>query len=130
MESLVKDVVKDSSGTENGGIGLVDEHGEVVDDTAGVTLDIERSDLGLQTSSGLGSLAFEVLDDDVGLGVDVFETSDDGTGNVVGKLFALKKGLSLDNSGVKRSLVLESINVLITLLVRISVLKSLGELEV
>lgn len=129
VESLVKDVIKDSSGTKDGGIGLIDEHGEVVDDTAGVTLDVEGSDLGFQTSSGLGSLALKVLDDDVGLGVNVFETSDDGTGNVVGKMFTLKEGLSLDNSGVKRSLVLESVNVLVTLLMSISVLQSLGELE-
>lgn len=129
VESLVKDVVKDSSGTENGGIGLVNEHGEIMDDTTGVTLGIERSNLRFQTSSSLGSLALKVLDDDVGFSVDVFETSDDGTSDVVGKLFTLKKGLSLDNSGIKRSLMLESVNVLITFLVSVGVLKSLGELE-
>lgn len=129
VESLVKDVVKDSSGTENGGIGLVNEHGEIMDDTTGVTLGIERSNLRFQTSSSLGSLALKVLDDDVGFSVDVFETSDDGTSDIVGKLFTLKKGLSLDNSGIKRSLMLESVNVLITFLVSVGVLKSLGELE-
>ena len=50
-------------------------------------------------TSGLGGL-LEQLDEDIGSRVDVFETTDDNSGNGIGGILSLKEALGLDEGGV------------------------------
>jgi hypothetical protein len=82
----------------------------------------DGGDGGLETStSGLSGL-FKELDEDVGSGVDVFKTTDDDSGNGIGGVLSLKETLCLDEGGVQRLSLLESVNVLDTSLVGVGVL--------
>jgi len=51
------------------------------------------------STSGLSGF-LEELDEDVGSRVDVFETTDDDSGNGIGGILSFKEALSLDEGGV------------------------------
>jgi hypothetical protein len=54
----------------------------------------------LQTSTSSLSGLFKELDEDVGSRVDVFESTDDDSGNGIGGVLSLKEALGLDEGGV------------------------------
>ena len=101
VHGVVVDVQKDCSCSEQRCFGRVDVGGESVDKDGGRgDIAANRGDGGLEAStSGLCRLLKEP-NENVGSRVDVFETTDDNSGNGIGGILSLKEALSLDESGV------------------------------
>jgi len=101
VHGVVVDVHEDCSCSEKRCFGRVDVGGESVDENGGRRdLAADGGDGRLETSaSGLSGL-FKELDEDVGSRVDVFKTTDDDSGNSIGRVLSLKEALGLDEGGV------------------------------
>jgi hypothetical protein len=123
VHGVVVDVHEDRSCSEERCFGGVDVGGESVNEDGGRrNLAADGGDGGLETStSGLSGL-FKEPNEDVGSRVDVFKTTDDDSGDGIGGVLSLKEALSLDEGGVQRLSLLESVNVLDTSLVGVGVL--------
>ena len=101
VHGVVVDVHEDCSCSEQRSFGRVDVGGESVDKDGGRgDIAANGGDGGLKTStSGLCGL-FKEPNEDIGSRVDVFETTDDDSGNSIGRVLSLKEALGLDEGGV------------------------------
>jgi hypothetical protein len=101
VHGVVVDVHEDCSCSEERCFGRVDVGGESVDENGGRRdLAANGGDGRLQTSTSSLSGLFKELDEDVGSRVDVFESTDDDSGNGIGGVLSLEEALGLDEGGV------------------------------
>lgn len=125
---VVENVAQDRTRAQEGRVRVVNGHAQQADQGRGREGRVERRDARRQALHAGSGKSLEVLNDIVGLGVQVLDAAHDGPHDIVGPAFTLKQGLGLGDERVERCFLAKTSNVLGALFVGIRVLQRLGKL--